>query len=71
MKEATSEHVNATQKDSLNLSWRDTQGLMPLPEMIASTVSGMIEILCGYIHGVRTRSGLQIEDWVPDWTIVC
>ena len=50
---------------------RETQGLMLLPEMIASTVSGMIEILCGYIHGVRTRSGLQIEDWVPDWTIVC
>jgi hypothetical protein len=44
---------------------------MPLPEMIASIVSGMIGILCGYIHGVSTRSGLQIEDWVPDWTIVC
>ena len=25
MKEATSEHVNATQKDSLNLTWRDTR----------------------------------------------
>ena len=25
MKEATSEHVNAAQKDSLNLTWRDTR----------------------------------------------
>ena len=32
---------------------KETQGLMLLLETIASTVSGMIGILCGYIHGVR------------------
>jgi len=50
---------------------RETQGLMPSLETIASIVSGMIEIPCGSIHGVRSSSGLRMEIWVPDWTMVC
>ena len=38
--------------------------------MIASIVSGMIGIPCGSILGVRTRSGLQTERWVPNRTMV-
>jgi hypothetical protein len=41
---------------------RETQGLMLLPEMIASTVSGMIEILCGFIHGARSNLKGQWSD---------